>query len=342
MLSAELGVAASCRALLLPRSSYYRSARQAVVAAEASPSGATDRGPGRPNRPVHRRALSAAQRARILETMSSERFIDRSPAHAVAVLLDDGEYLGSERTYYRVLAEAAPLRERRRQRRHAVYAAPELLATRPNQVWSWDITKIKGPLKGTWYHLYVIIDLFSRCVVGWAVFDRESKQLATLLIETTCQRQGIKPGELTIHADRGNAMRSSDVAELLVLLGVEKSHSRPYCSNDNPYSESQFKTLKYSPGYPERFGSLQDARVFSAEFFRWYNTEHRHRGIAMLTPESVHYGTAEEMLAKRNQVLAEAYRAYPERFVKGMPTAGKVPEAVWINKPSALVVPSVK
>ncbi|MDB5035457.1 MAG: Integrase catalytic region [Chlorobi bacterium] len=270
--------------------------------------------------------------------MSSNRFIDRSPAHAIAPLLDDGVYLASERTFYRVLGADRPLRERRQQRRHPVYGAPELLATRPNQVWSWDITKLKGPVAGTWYHLYVILDLYSRYVVGWAVFDRESKTLARRLIDVTCDRQGIRPGELTIHADRGNAMRSTDVAELLAALGVRKSHSRPYCSNDNPYSESQFRTLKYSPEYPSRFGSLQDARLFGGVFFGWYNGEHRHSGIAMLPPSSVHHGHAEEMLGRRNEVLAEAYRRYPERFVKGVPKAGMVPSAVWINKPSAIVV----
>lgn len=328
-----MGITSACRALVLPRSSLYRATAEPVATAVLEAVAESLESPRR----SHPRALSDEQRQRILETMSSERFIDRSPAHAVAVLLDEGEYLASERTFYRVLGADAPVRERRDQRRHPNYAAPELLATAPNQVWSWDISKIKGPVKGTWYHLYVIIDLFSRCVVGWAVYDRESKALATNLIRITCERQGIAPGELTLHADRGNAMRSHEVAELLETLGVAKSHSRPYCSNDNPYSESQFKTMKYAPEYPERFGSLQDARVFMAVFLAWYNTEHRHSGIAMLTPVSVHYGHAETMLQKRDQVLAEAWGRYPERFVNGAPKAARLPEAVWINKPATIV-----
>ena len=333
-LAGTVGVRAACGALVLSRSCFYRAAQSRDADADVEARPRVEAAARRP----HPRALSPEQCTRILDVMSSERFIDRSPAHAVAALLDEGEYLASERTFYRVLGADAPVRERRNQRRHPVYAAPELLATGPNQVWSWDITKIKGPTKGTWYHLYVIIDLYSRLIVGWAVFDRESKTLATLLIRTTCERQGIQPGQLTIHADRGNAMRSGEVAELLALLQVRKSHSRPYCSNDNPYSESQFKTMKYAPEYPERFGSLQDARVFGAVFFAWYNTEHRHSGIAMLTPASVHYGSAQEVLAGRDRVLAEAYRRYPERFVKGQPKARQLPEAVWINRPAALVV----
>lgn len=346
-----MGISAACAALSLPRSSFYRPAvvPAATTDVEAEPAVGADAVvevdpavgvtvDGVPRQPrSHPRALSSEQRQRILDEMSSERFIDRSPAHVVAVLLDEGIYLASVRTFYRVLVADAPLQERRAQRRHPVYSAPELLATGPNQVWSWDITKIKGSTKGTWYHLYVIIDLFSRYVVGWAVYDRESKMLAENLIRVTCERQQIKAGELTLHADRGSAMRSTEVAELLGSLGVEKSHSRPYCSNDNPYSESQFKTMKYSPEYPERFGSLQDARVFGAVFFWWYNTEHRHSGIAMLTPVSVHYGHAEQILANRTQVLEDAWRRNPERFVNGVPTAGSLPDAVWINKPSELV-----
>ena len=336
-LAVSVGVSIACDALALPRSSFYRASREPAGTTEVEAPPISEHRARR----SHPRALTLEQRRRILETLTSERFIDRSPAHVVAVLLDEGEYLASERTLYRVLGAEAPVRERRDQRRHPQYAAPELLATAPGQVWSWDITKIKGPTPGTWYHLYVIIDLFSRYIVGWAVFDRESKTLARLLIKMTCERQGIEPGQLTIHADRGNAMRSGDVAELLASLEVRKSHSRPYCSNDNPYSESQFKTMKYSPEYPERFGSLQDARVFSAVFFKWYNTEHRHSGIAMLTPVSVHYGFATEVLAKRSLVMDEAYRRNPERFVKGAPKARTLPEAVWINKPSALVSATV-
>lgn len=282
---------------------------------------------------THPRALSDEQRTVILDTLECERFIDRSPAFVYTTLLDENVYLGSERTMYRLLGRDKPLKDRRNQRRRPHYAAPELVATGPNQVWSWDITKLKGPLPGTWYHLYVILDIYSRCIVGWSVYDREREELARHLINTTCERQGIDPGQLTLHADRGSAMRSKTVAELLDYLGVIKSHSRPYCSNDNPYSESQFKTMKYSAGYPERFGSLQDARVYYGEFVRWYNYEHLHSGIAMLAPASVHYGDAAPILARRAEVLARAYEEHPMRFVKGQPKAKQLPAAVWINKP---------
>lgn len=288
----------------------------------------------------HPRALSDEQRERIRETFASDRFIDCSPAYVKAALLDEGVYLGSERSMYRVLGADAPLIERRRQQRHPKYAAPELVATKPNEVWSWDITRLKGPSSRVAYRLYAIIDIYSRYCVGWGVFDRESEQHAKLLIETTCERQQIVAGQLSIHADRGGPMRSLSVAELYVALGIDQSHSRPYCSNDNPYIESYFKTLKYSPAFPERFGSIEDARLFCRLFFEWYNNVHRHSGIAMLTPASVHMGTAQAIIERRDDVLAEAYRAHPERFVKGQPKAERLPEAAWINKPKGLVVPS--
>lgn len=282
---------------------------------------------------THPRALTDAQRACILDTLGSDQFIDCSPAHVYAALLDEGTYIGSERTMYRVLRANQPIKDRRNQRQHQHYAAPELVATAPNRVWSWDITRLKGPIAGTWYYLYVIIDIYSRYVVGWSVYDREREELAKHLIATTCERQGITRGQLTLHADRGSAMRSKAVAELLDYLKVTKSHSRPYCSNDNPYSESQFKTMKYSSGYPARFGSIQDARVYCAGFSGWYNTVHLHSGIAMVTPASVHYGTADEVLARRATVLARAYEEHPDRFVKGQPKAKQLPGAVWINEP---------
>lgn len=325
-LSEQVGISAACRALSLSRAGYYR-ARQGGSETTGSEAVALQR---------HHRALSDEQKQRILDVCASERFIDCSPGHIVAALLDEGEYIASERTFYRVLGEDAPLTDRRRQRRHPVYAAPQLVASGPNQVWSWDITKLKGPAPGACYHLYVILDIYSRYVVGWSVFERESEELARLLIETTCQRQDITPGSLTLHADRGPAMRSGGVAELLSRLEVTKSHSRPYCSNDNPYSESQFKTLKYSSAFPDRFGSIEDARVFCREFFRWYNQEHRHSGIAMLTPAQVHHTQSETILRHRDRVLAEAYRRHPERFVKGQPTARRLAEMVWINRPDGV------
>ncbi len=234
---------------------------------------------------------------------------------------------------YRLLRANAEVRERRDQLRHPVYAAPELLATRPNQVWSWDITKLLGPQKWSYYHLYVIIDIFSRYVVGWMVAPRETAELAQKLIATACLRQNIQPGELTLHADRGSSMTSKSVAHLLADLGVTKTHSRPHVSDDNPYSEAQFKTLKYRPGFPERFGSIEDARNRAVALFDWYNLEHYHSGIALLTPFEVHHGLAPKRIEARNQVLKAAHRAHPERFVRGQPHAPPLPEAAWINPP---------
>ena len=281
------------------------------------------------------RALSAAERQAVLEELHGERFVDVAPAEVVATLLDDQRYLCSARTMYRILAAHQEVRERRDQVRHPSYAAPELLATAPNELWSWDITKLKGPAKWVYYYLYVILDVFSRYVVGWMVAPRESGALAERLIAATCARQGITPGQLTLHADRGSSMRSQAVALLLGDLGVTKTHSRPYTSTDNPYSEALFKTAKYRPEIPERFGCLEHARQVFGPLFDWYNTEHRHSGLAMVTPHDVHYGLAEHRLAERARVLAAAYAAHPERFPRGVPTPGRLPEAVWINKPAA-------
>ncbi len=269
----------------------------------------------------------------MLEVLHTPRFVDRSPPQVYATLLDKGSYLCSVRTMYRILAGAGQTRERRRQLTHPRYVKPQLLATGPNEVYSWDITKLLGPAKWTYLYLYVILDIFSRYVVGWMVAERESATLASKLIASSCRKQGIEPGQLTIHADRGPSMRSKCVAHLLADLGITKTHTRPYTSADNPFSESHFKTLKYCPEFPGRFGGVQDARAFGRVFFPWYNTEHRHSGIAYLTPETVHYGQAAGILENRRVVLRNAYELHPERFVSGLPLPQTLPEAVWINPP---------
>ena len=269
----------------------------------------------------------------MLDTLHCPRFVDKSPAEVYASLLDDGHYHCSIRTMYRILKGNREVVERRNQLRHPVYKKPELLATEPNQVWSWDITKLLGPVKWSYFYLYVILDIYSRYVVGWMLASRESAELAKRLIEETLEKQSITPGQLTIHADRGSSMKSKPVALLMSDLGVTKTHSRPHTSDDNPYSESQFKTLKYHPSFPGRFGSVEDARTFCQRFLTWYNTEHHHGGIGLLTPEDMHYGRATQITAARQVVLANAYDKHPERFVKGLPTPPPVPEAAWINPP---------
>jgi putative transposase len=282
--------------------------------------------------PVAGRALSAQERGAVLDVLRSERFVDVAPTEVYATLLDEEIYLCSSRTMYRLLEGAGEVRERRRQACHPVYTKPELLATGPNQVWSWDITKLLGPAKWTYYYLYVILDIFSRYVVGWMLAPQESGALAERLIGETCAKQGIVAGQLTVHADRGSSMKSKAVALLLSDLGVNKTHSRPHVSDDNPFSESQFKTMKYRPQFPDRFGCIEDARSFCAVFFGWYNTMHRHSGIGLLTPQVLHYGRAEEVIQSRQQVLEQAYAAHPERF-RRRPEPPAVPEAVWINPP---------
>jgi putative transposase len=262
--------------------------------------------------------------------------MDQSPGQVVATQLDENRYLCSERTMYRILADAKEVRERRNQLRHPKYKRPELLATGPNQVWSWDITKLRGPVKWSYFQLYVLLDIFSRYVVGWLLAHREGVDLAKKLIGQSCEKQGIRPGQLVVHADRGTSMTSKGLAQMLADLGVDKSHSRPRVSNDNPFSESQFRTMKYMPDYPNRFGSFEDALAFCRAFFGWYNTEHRHSGIGMLTPEMVHYGRAEEVLSRRHQVMLAAQAAHPERFVQGAPKRVQLPQAVWINPPRSL------
>jgi putative transposase len=261
--------------------------------------------------------------------------MDKAPAEVYATLLDEGRYLASIRTMYRLLAGEDEVRERRDQLRHPRYQKPELLATKPNQVWSWDITKLLGPVKWSCFQLYVILDIFSRYVVGWMVAPREADCLAERLIGETCGKQGIQRDQLTIHADRGSSMTSKPAALLLADLGITKAHSRPRVSDDNPYSEAQVKTLKYRPEFPERFGSIEDAREFCRTFFARYNTEHRHSGIGLLTPEVVHYGRAQQVIAVRKEVLRGAFAAHPGRFVRNVPCPPPLPDAVWINKPTA-------
>ena len=320
-LAPEVGMARACRVLGVARATAYRHRLPWVAS------------PARPRRPPPL-ALSEQERSAVLGELHSERFADASPAQVYATLLDEGTYLASERTMYRLLTAAAEVRERRDQLRHPAYARPELLATGPNELWSWDITKLRGPEKWTYFQLYVILDVFSRYVPGWMVATRESAVLAARLIAETVEKEGIAPGQLTIHADRGTSMRSKPVALLLADLGVERTHSRPHVSNDNPFSESQFRTLKYRPTFPARFGSLEDARAFCRGFFPWYNTQHRHSGIGLLTPADVHHGRAAKVTAARAITLATAYEAHPERFVRRPPTPPALPTAVWINPPT--------
>jgi putative transposase len=317
--SVTMGTAPACDALGLSRASVYRQRQPAVRRAA---------------RPAPPRALAPSERQVVLDTLHAQRFLDQAPAQVHATLLDEGRYLCSSRTMYRILDGADEVKERRDQVRRPQYVKPELLATQPNELWSWDITKLLGPAKWTYFYLYVILDVFSRYVVGWMVAPRESAALAERLIADTCAKQRIDPGQLTLHADRGSSMRSKPVALLLADLGVVKTHSRPHVSNDNPFSEAQFKTLKYCPAFPERFGALEDARAFGQMFFPWYNDEHHHSGLGFLTPAVVHYGGAEGVRAHRTHVLTAAYAAHPERFVNGTPQPAALPQTVWINPPA--------
>jgi len=353
-----VGVLGACEALGVARASYYRHVRRRheLVAPLPAPSPRNEgaagerselNGPGptadgivpaadalttsAPTTPtrVHPRALSADEQAAVLTVLHSPRFQDAAPAAVYATLLDEQVYLASERTMYRLLAAEGEIRPRRDQLVHPTYQKPELLATAPNQVWSWDITKLLGPAKWTYFYLYVILDVYSRYVVGWMVAHREQAELAECLIAETIAKQ------VTLHADRGSSMTSKPVAFLLADLGVTKTHSRPHVSNDNPYSESQFKTLKYRPGFPACFASIEEARAFCQDFFRWYNAEHRHSGIGLLSPEVVHYGQAQDAFDARSQVLATAYAAHPERFVRAAPRPPQLPTAAWINPPQS-------
>ena len=269
----------------------------------------------------------------MLEVLHHPDHVDEAPATVYAKLLDEGTYLASTSTMYRLLRANAEVRERRRQATHPAAKKPELIATAPNQCWSWDITKLLGPAKWEMYYLYVVIDIYSRYVVGWMLARAERAKLAEALLADSVANQGISPGRLTIHSDRGTSMASKPVAFLLADLGVTKSHNRPHCSNDNPYSESHFRTLKYRPTFPGRFGSFEDAQSFCRHFFRWYNAEHRHSGVGFHTPADVHYGRAELVRAERSLVLDAAYAAHPERFVRKPPTPPELPTVAWINKP---------
>ena len=290
-------------------------------------------------RPTPARALSGAERQAVLDVLHSERFVDVSPEETYATLLDEGAYLCSPRTMYRILAaHHGGVRERRNQLTHPAYEKPELLAERPNELWSWDISKLKGPAKWTWFYLYVILDVFSRYIVAWTVQYRETAELAKALIEQAAEQQQITPKILTLHADRGSPQRAKPVAFLLADLGITKTHSRPYTSSDNPYSESNFKTLKYRPEFPARFDDIEHAREHCRVFVDWYNHQHRHSGIGLMTPAAVHYGQAQQLHAARAQVLDAAFAAHPERFVRKPPVPPELPTAAWINKPKTAEV----
>jgi putative transposase len=314
---------AACRASGRPQATHYRRHRQSPP----PPRPARERGP-------QPRALSQAERDTVRALLNSPDFVDKAPATVYHELLDEGVDLASTSTMYRILRAHGEVRERRRQATHPARVKPELVATQPNQVYSWDITKVHGPARWTYFYLYVIIDIYSRYVVGWLIAERESALLAEKLLADTIVKQRIDRDTLTIHADNGSSMASKPVAFLLADLGVTKTHSRPHTSNDNPYSEAQFRTLKYRPDFPDRFGCIEDARAFCQRFFRWYNTEHRHSGIAWHTPHSVHHGQSDAIRAARADVLAAAYTRNPERFVRKHPQPAALRSAVWINKPS--------
>jgi putative transposase len=323
-----VGATAACAAVGRSRASHYR----------AHPAGPVMHGPAPAPAPRRRqpRALTEAEQGAVLDVLHSERFVDTAPEAVYATLLDEGTYLCSVPTMYRLLrarGETNGGQDRRRHATHPAHVKPELVASEPNRVWSWDITKLRGPVKWTYYYLYVILDIYSRYVVGWMVASRESGVLAERLFAETIRKQGISRDQLTIHADRGSSMMSKPVAFLLADLGVTKSHSRPHVSNDNPYSESQYRTLKYRPDFPDRFTSIEESRVFCGRFFPWYNHDHHHSGIGLHTPADVHYGRADAVRAARADVLDLAYKTNPERFVRKPPEPPKLPTAAWINKP---------
>jgi putative transposase len=321
-LAPPIGVAAACAGLGLPRASFYRQrARQAQPVAAPRP------------RRLSARALGASERQAVLDLLRSDRFVDLAPAEVYAALLDEGTYLCSIRTMYRILASQNEVRERRNQLRHPRYQKPELLALEPNEVWSWDITKLMGPAKWRYYYLYVIIDIFSRRVVGWCVADCESAIVFKALFDDTIEKHAVAPGRLTLHADRGGPMKAKLTVQLLADLGVTRSHGRPYTSSDNPFSESHFKTLKYRPEFPQRFGCIEDAKAFCRRFFSWYNQDHHHAGIGLMTPDQVHYGQANAVHDARQDTLDDAFRKHPERFVRNPPQPPRKPTATWINQP---------
>jgi putative transposase len=321
-LAPVIGTAAACAALGQPRAVYYRRHRQSPPPP----------GPTRARR-TQPRALSEVERIEVLGVLHDERFVDQAPASIYATLLDEGRYLCSVPTMYRLLRAEGEVHERRRQATHPATKKPELVATGPNQIWSWDITNLHGPEKWTYFHLYVVIDIFSRYIPGWLLARRETAALAERFLAETIRKHQIAVDQLTVHADRGTSMASKPVALLLADLGVTKSHSRPHCSNDKPYSDAQFKTLKYRPEFPARFGSIEDGRAFCQRFFQWYNHEHRHSGIGFHAPADVHFGRAGAAQVERARVLQEAYAAHPERFVRQAPVPPPLPGPAWINKP---------
>ena len=314
----QIPVQELCLALDIPKASYYRIINPVVKQKDKER--------------VSHRKLTEQEEDDILSTLNSERFCDQSPASIYYTLLDEGRYLCSISTMYRVLKKNRQSIQRR-QKNKGCYEKPELLAEKPNELWSWDITKLKGPAKWTYFYLYVILDVFSRAVVGWMIAERESSHLAEILMDETCKRENIEKDQLTIHSDRGAAMKSKAVALLLSDLGVTKTHSRPYVSNDNPYSESAFKTIKYRPEFPGQFGCIEDARLFCGVFFNWYNFEHKHSGIAMLSPSDLHSGNQDRIISNRQITAHKAYIQHPERFVKGVSIIKKPEMKVWINKP---------
>jgi putative transposase len=313
-------VLSACDYLSLSRATYYR---------DINPTPSSQESP----RGVHPSSLTFAEEQQVIAELNSDRFSDVAIPQVYATLLDEGQYFCSQSTMYRLLHANEMLKERRRLTPRTHYPRPELLATAPNQVWSWDITKLKGPVKWSYFYLYVILDIFSRMVVGWLVAERERSDIARELIEECCIRQAIQPGQLTLHADRGSSMQSKPVAHLLSDLGVTKSHSRPYVSDDNPFSESNFKTLKYRPEFPDRFGSIEDSRSLCRDFFPWYNDVHHHSGIAMLTPSEMHYGRGEDVLKARHATMMQAFAANPRRFNGHVPKQQELPKEVWINRP---------
>jgi putative transposase len=321
-LDGEVPLDQTCQALGVSRATFYRQRRQKETPRTQHRARQSPRG------------LSTQEREQVRGILNSERFMDKAPREVYATLLDEGKYHCSIRTMYRILSANKAVRERRNQRKHPNYKKPELLATGPNQVWSWDITKLLGPEKWNYFHLYVILDIFSRYVVGWMLARREEANLASRLIRETVEKQNVSEDQLTIHSDRGPSMASQTVAQLLVSLSVVKSHSRPHVSNDNPFSESQFKTMKYRPEFPKRFGSYEDAKAFCRGFFDWYNNDHYHTGIGLLTPSMLHYGTAPMVIESRSKVLQANYAKHPERFVHGCPKPQSLPSAVWINPPA--------
>jgi len=315
-----VGLVAACAAFVVCRAAMYRRLRPIISCAKP--------------RPAPPRALSTAERQHVLDVLRSPRFVDQSPSEIVHTLLDEGEYLVSVRGMYRILDDNAEVRERRNQLRHPAYTKPELLATAPNQVWSWDITALRGPGKWNHFYLYVILDIFSRKTVGWMLSRKQSGALAKRLIRETCAREGVDATQLTIHADRGTQMRSKTVAQLYADLDITASFSRPQVSNDNPFSEAQFKTMKYCAEFPGRFASLDDARSFCRRFFDWYNQAHRHSGLHYLTPNQVHSGSSASVVSARQRVLDAAHAKHPERFVRKPPQALLPPSAVYINPPT--------